>query len=91
MRDQMKFSRELLYLLNIYAAFYFMYHTQEYVWMIESWAEIKIKIFADENIVDDMAITKSIAVLNHRSDVDWYVCFSLYFFSNFFSVLRIVI
>lgn len=45
----------------------------ELVWLIDWWAGVKIRIYADPDILQHMGKEHALVISNHRSDVDWLV------------------
>ncbi|KAK8531859.1 hypothetical protein V6N13_131217 [Hibiscus sabdariffa] len=45
----------------------------EIIWLVDWWAGVKIKMFADHEIVNLMGKEHAILISNHRSDIDWLV------------------
>ncbi|XP_022744048.1 1-acyl-sn-glycerol-3-phosphate acyltransferase 2-like isoform X1 [Durio zibethinus] len=45
----------------------------ELVWLVDWWAGVKIKVFADHESFNLMGKEHALVVSNHRSDIDWLV------------------
>ncbi|WZY87691.1 hypothetical protein YC2023_044426 [Brassica napus] len=45
----------------------------ELVWIVDWWAGVKIKVFADNETFSRMGKEHALVVCNHRSDIDWLV------------------
>ncbi|KAK8628728.1 hypothetical protein V6N13_009311 [Hibiscus sabdariffa] len=43
------------------------------VWLVDWWAGVKIKVFADRESFDLMGKEHALVICNHRSDIDWLV------------------
>eukprot|EP01018_Ginkgo_biloba_P000802 Gb_24082 [translate_table: standard] len=45
----------------------------ELVWLVDWWAGVKIRIYADPNTLQFMGKEHALVISNHRSDIDWLV------------------
>ncbi|XP_057538012.1 1-acyl-sn-glycerol-3-phosphate acyltransferase 2-like [Amaranthus tricolor] len=45
----------------------------ELVWLVDWWARVQIKVFADTETFRQLGIEHALVVSNHKSDIDWLV------------------
>ncbi|XP_022746007.1 1-acyl-sn-glycerol-3-phosphate acyltransferase 2-like isoform X2 [Durio zibethinus] len=45
----------------------------ELIWLVDWWAGVKIKVFADHESFNLMGKEHALVIANHRSDIDWLV------------------
>ncbi|XWS43171.1 hypothetical protein CRYUN_Cryun16bG0080000 [Craigia yunnanensis] len=45
----------------------------ELIWLVDWWAGVKIKVFADDESFNLMGKEHALVLANHRSDIDWLV------------------
>lgn len=45
----------------------------ELIWLFDWWANIKVQLFADKEIIEIMGKERALVICNHRSDIDWLV------------------
>ncbi|KAL1539938.1 1-acyl-sn-glycerol-3-phosphate acyltransferase 2 [Salvia divinorum] len=45
----------------------------ELIWLFDWWANNKVQLFADKEIIEIMGKEQALLICNHRSDIDWLV------------------
>ncbi|XP_057797956.1 1-acyl-sn-glycerol-3-phosphate acyltransferase 2-like [Salvia miltiorrhiza] len=45
----------------------------ELVWLFDWWANNKVELFADKEIIEIMGKERALVICNHKSDIDWLV------------------
>lgn len=76
---------------QIIIAYIAEYYWIEFVWLLESWAEVDIHIFAEPGLTEAMPFERAISVINHRSDIDWMILWAVAARLNFLGYAKCIL